>query len=213
MADSYGLDDRSIIEPPENLRNYVVGGENDKSLLSNNVEQGSPAAMLLLQQQQQKDALNNALNAQQQEQARKTLDMAILNKQKAMLDAMVGEKGEVRDKDGDGDGDVEMKEENETKVLLLLNMVNEEDIKEVEEYDDIKEDIQCECENFGNLLELVIPKIGEKGCGRVFLKYDDVVGAKKCRSKVDGRKFGVNTVKCVYFDEGLFGDKVYDHKV
>ena len=40
-----------------------------------------------------------------------------------------------------------------------------------------------------------MPRQGEEGCGRVFVKYADEAGAAKCKAKVDGRKFGDNVVK------------------
>merc|ERR1712154_673237 len=117
-----------------------------------------------------------------------------------MLDAMIGQKGKNE-------------ENKESVVLLLLNMLNEDAIKVDEEYEDIVDDIQCECEKYGNLLETKVPRIGEKGCGRVWLRFENIAGAKKCKSKVDGRKFGDNIVKCIYFKEELFNDKQFDYKI
>eukprot|EP01083_Nonionella_stella_P116897 347740_1 len=174
-------------EPPDNLKNYIVGenGENGTTNTDSNarnIEKGSPAAMLLMQQQQQQ---TDILNGQEQEKAKQSLELA--DKQTTMTD------------------------EKESNVLLLMNMLNEEDIGNDEEYEDIKDDIECECENYGNLVEVAIPRIGEIGCGRVFLKYENIAQAKKCKSKVDGRQFSDNTVQCVYFKEELFNNKQYGH--
>jgi len=217
-------------EPPENLKNYVVGGEHETNCdPAKHIEQGSPAAMLLMQQQQQQQQqhlLKSVVNGGgTQDASKKTLDLAILAKQRAMLEAMIanGQSNKnVNNAAGEGENeeDVEMdakekaeEEEKESSVLLLMDMIGEEDIRLDEEYEDIKDDIQCECENFGELLEVVIPKIGEKGCGRVFVRYASAAHAKKCKSKVDGRKFGDRTVKCIYFDETRFAEKQYDDKV
>eukprot|EP01083_Nonionella_stella_P279126 949547_1 len=99
------------------------GTTNTDSINARNIEKGSPAAMLLMQQQQQTEIIKDSLNEQEQEHAKKSLDVAIMDEQKAMVNAMIDEKD---------------KGQMESNVLLLMNMLNEEDIDNDEEYEDIK---------------------------------------------------------------------------
>ena len=109
----------------------------------------------------------------------------------------------------------EANEERQSNVLLLMDMLNDmlSAMGDDDEYEDIVDDIECECESYGNLNNIIVPRQNEKGFGRVFLEFETAKGAKKCRSKVDGRKFGDNTVRCVYFKRALFDEKQYDYKM
>jgi len=226
-------------EPPENLKEYVVGEEGDgPNGAVNVIEDGSPAAMLLAQQKQQRMAMHSAFgmaHVQQQIAEKKRIDLEIMNRQRMMLRQMMGTDTttNMAAVAVPGVGMVpaaataataatavaaaaqQPAEEKvvATKVLMLVNMFKEEDIAEDAEYLDIRDDIKVECETFGQLEEVVMPRVGEVGCGRVFLKYGDVDGAKECMAKVNNRKFGPNRVRVVYFDEKLFDDKQYGHEL
>lgn len=104
---------------------------------------------------------------------------------------------------------------NKSRVLCLENCVNESMISKNEDYIDIIEDIKEECETFGKLLQLVIPRRGADPCGfnRVFLRYEKQSGADKCRLKVNNREFGEGKVNCGYFAEDLFKSGEWDQDV
>lgn len=58
-----------------------------------------------------------------------------------------------------------------TEVLCLLNMVTPEDLTDEEEYEDILEDIKEECNKYGVVRSLEIPRpirgVDVPGCGKV----------------------------------------------
>ncbi|KAK3033826.1 hypothetical protein RJ639_034244 [Escallonia herrerae] len=102
-----------------------------------------------------------------------------------------------------------------TKVLCLTEVVNEDELKDDEDYEDILEDMRTECGKFGNLVNVVIPRPkpnGEPspGVGKVFLEYTDVESASKARLGLNGRKFGGNQVVAVFYPENKFLQEEYD---
>lgn len=104
---------------------------------------------------------------------------------------------------------------NKSRVLCLENCVTEAMIGKNEDYIDIIEDIREECETFGKLLQVIIPRRGADPCGfnRVFLRYEKQSGADKCRLKVNNREFGDTVVKCSYFSEATFKEGEWDGSV
>ncbi|ETO21764.1 U2 small nuclear ribonucleoprotein auxiliary factor 2 [Reticulomyxa filosa] len=106
--------------------------------------------------------------------------------------------------------------ENASRIILLLNMVQESELEDHKEYLDIKEDIANTCQEYGNLLSIVIPKKGENGCGRVFLEYQSTADAKVCMQNLAGRTFNNHVITTHYFDEAAFkssDQKLYLTKV
>ncbi|CAH9143729.1 unnamed protein product [Cuscuta epithymum] len=102
-----------------------------------------------------------------------------------------------------------------TKVLCLTNVVNADELKNDEDYEDILEDMRMECGKFGTLVNLVIPRPrsdGEPtpGVGKVFLEYADVEGSSKAQQGLNGRKFGGNQVVAVFYPENKFSQGDYE---
>ncbi|PSR88033.1 Splicing factor U2af large subunit B like [Actinidia chinensis var. chinensis] len=102
-----------------------------------------------------------------------------------------------------------------TKVLSLTQVVNEDELKDDEDYEDILEDMRTECGKFGTLVNVVIPRpkpSGEPtpGVGKVFLEYADIESATKARQGLNGRKFGGNQVVAVFYPENKFSQGEYD---
>jgi splicing factor U2AF 65 kDa subunit len=64
-----------------------------------------------------------------------------------------------------------------TRVLLLLNMVKEADLEEDEDYDEILDDVRKECELFGTVVDVHIPRPNEDkevyvpGIGKVIMSH------------------------------------------
>mmetsp|Transcript_16058 Transcript_16058/g.28845 ORF Transcript_16058/g.28845 Transcript_16058/m.28845 type:complete len:428 (+) Transcript_16058:1-1284(+) len=83
-----------------------------------------------------------------------------------------------------------------TNVLVLLNMVTREELKDAEEYNDILVDIEEECNKFGTLKKVLIPRpgYGIQGVGKVFVEYDKVEDAEAALEKLRGRRFAQNIV-------------------
>ncbi|KAG5546929.1 hypothetical protein RHGRI_012838 [Rhododendron griersonianum] len=123
-----------------------------------------------------------------------------------------------------------------TKVLCLTQVVNVDELKDDEDYEDIIEDMRTECGKFGTLANVVIPRPNPNGeptpgLGKVsdleyfkiqlscfltvltievFLEYVDVDGATKARQGLNGRKFGGNQVVAVFYPENKFAEADYD---
>lgn len=92
------------------------------------------------------------------------------------------------------------------RVLQLLNMVTAEELMDNAEYLEIKEDVQEECEKYGRVLALKIPRprggsIQQPGVGKIFVKFEDREGAQKALKALAGRKFADRTVVVTFFGE------------
>ncbi|KAJ0982655.1 hypothetical protein J5N97_010910 [Dioscorea zingiberensis] len=101
-----------------------------------------------------------------------------------------------------------------TKVICLTQAINEDELKDDEEYEDIMEDMRGEGEKYGKLVNVVIPRPGPNlelspGLGKVFLEYEDTDGSSKARQALNGRKFGGNTVVAVFYPENKFAQGEY----
>ncbi|XP_042426894.1 splicing factor U2af large subunit B-like isoform X2 [Zingiber officinale] len=101
-----------------------------------------------------------------------------------------------------------------TKILCLTQVVNEEELKDDEEYEDIMEDMRGEGGKYGNLVNVIIPRPGPNGepvpgLGKVFLEYSDVDGSTKARQALNGRKFGGNPVVATFYPESKFAQGDY----
>lgn len=71
---------------------------------------------------------------------------------------------------------------------------------------EICEDIQEECEKYGSVIEMKIPRPSggsrqSNGVGKIFIKYEDSNGARKALQALAGRKFQDRTVVTTYFSE------------
>ncbi|XP_015364853.1 PREDICTED: splicing factor U2AF 50 kDa subunit-like [Diuraphis noxia] len=85
-----------------------------------------------------------------------------------------------------------------TQVLCLLNMVTPDELKDEEEYEDILEDIREECNKYGVVRSLEIPRpiegIDVPGCGKVFIEFNAIPECQKAQHALAGRKFNNRVV-------------------
>ncbi|XP_015365591.1 PREDICTED: splicing factor U2AF 50 kDa subunit-like [Diuraphis noxia] len=85
-----------------------------------------------------------------------------------------------------------------TEVLCLLNMVTPDELKDEEEYEDILEDIREECNKYGVVRSLEIPRpiegIDVPGCGKVFIEFNAITDCQKAQQALAGRKFNNRVV-------------------
>lgn len=73
-------------------------------------------------------------------------------------------------------------------------------------FTEIRDDVQEECEKYGTILALKIPRpVGgsrqSAGVGKIFVKYDTSEAATKALRALAGRKFADRTVVTTYFPE------------
>ncbi|KAL5531726.1 hypothetical protein ACEPAG_4603 [Sanghuangporus baumii] len=103
------------------------------------------------------------------------------------------------------------------RILLMLNMVTPEDLIDDQEYDDIFEDVKEECNNFGAVEDLRIPRPVKKdksrwgeggqqaqidaqrqdeamGVGRVYVKFRDPRSAADAMKSLAGRSFAGRSI-------------------
>lgn len=111
-----------------------------------------------------------------------------------------------------------------SRVLQLLNMVTPEELMNNDDYEgklamndrvtycvadpeaEIREDVESECQKFGQVLDLKIPRPtgGSRqnpGVGKIFVKFDTVDAATRALKALAGRKFSDRTVVTTYFSE------------
>ncbi|PMD25181.1 hypothetical protein NA56DRAFT_642957 [Hyaloscypha hepaticicola] len=97
----------------------------------------------------------------------------------------------------------------EGRVLQLLNMVTPEELIDIEDYEEICEDVKEECEKYGKVLDMKVPRPTggsrqSNGVGKIFVKFDTPESAGKALRALAGRKFADRTVVTTYFSEENF---------
>ncbi|KAF2681988.1 hypothetical protein K458DRAFT_391502 [Lentithecium fluviatile CBS 122367] len=95
-----------------------------------------------------------------------------------------------------------------SRVLCLLNMVTADELINDDDYEEIKEDVQEECEKYGPILEVKIPRPAgvrsSAGVGKIYIKYDTPESAQKAIKALAGRQFSRRTVVVTEFSEESF---------
>ncbi|KAJ3262265.1 hypothetical protein HK103_002678 [Boothiomyces macroporosus] len=98
-----------------------------------------------------------------------------------------------------------MKPAEPTHVLMMLNMVTGDDLENDEDYESILEDIKLECETFGPISEIHIPRPHPHkfvaGVGKVFVKFENIKDCERAQRDLAGRRFNKRTVLTTFFDE------------
>ena len=74
------------------------------------------------------------------------------------------------------------------------------------QFTEILEDVKEECEKYGQVLDLKIPRPSggsrqSAGVGKIFVKFDTNEAAGKALRLLAGRKFADRTVVATYFSE------------
>jgi len=86
-----------------------------------------------------------------------------------------------------------------TRILVLLNIITADDLRDDEDYEEIYTDILNECKKHGNLLSLLIPRpqvdsdqaeeVFAPGVGRIFVEYSSEYDAQNAQKNLAGRKY------------------------
>jgi len=88
-------------------------------------------------------------------------------------------------------------------------MVNPEDLKDDDNYEELLEDVAEECNNHGTVKSIVIPRgVEDASLGRIFVSFVEKESAQKAYGAVAGRKFNGKVVRAHYYPEELFTKKV-----
>ncbi|POW21423.1 hypothetical protein PSHT_02425 [Puccinia striiformis] len=102
-----------------------------------------------------------------------------------------------------------------TRVLQMLNMVNQEELVDDQEYGEILEDIRDECGKYGKIENVRIPrpiksekgridlKASEsvEGLGKVFVMFEKVEECAAALLAIAGRQFAGRVIICAYAPE------------
>nr|CAD7393696.1 unnamed protein product [Timema cristinae] len=79
-----------------------------------------------------------------------------------------------------------------------------EELRDEEEYEDILEDIKEECNKYGVVRSVEIPRpiegVDVPGCGKVFVEFNSIIDCQKAQQSLTGRKFNNRVVVTSYFD-------------
>lgn len=101
-----------------------------------------------------------------------------------------------------------------TRTLVMLNMVADDDLKDPQELEDIKNDIATECSNYGKLIDIFVPGLNENGrampgTGKVYGQFATIEAAKKCKHALQGRSFADRTVVVTFYDDTKFQNRLW----
>lgn len=96
-----------------------------------------------------------------------------------------------------------------SRILVLLNMVQDEDLQSADEHQALLEEVRGECAKYGPLRSVVIPRAAEppiaaSAVKKVFLEYGDIATALKAQHELDGRQFGDGRVATEFLHEDEF---------
>ncbi|EKX72563.1 conserved hypothetical protein [Theileria equi strain WA] len=109
-----------------------------------------------------------------------------------------------------------MRPEVPTRVLWLSNLVSKEELDDDAEYFDIIDDVRTECEDYGQVIRLELPRVPKglteeemktvdtSSVGCAFVLFTTIDGCTKARKILGGRRFGPRIVDAHYFSELYF---------
>ncbi|KAM9762076.1 serine/threonine-protein kinase Kist [Menidia menidia] len=83
-------------------------------------------------------------------------------------------------------------------VLRLLNLIDDTHLHNEEEYEDILEDMKEECQKYGSVVSLLIPK-ENPGKGQVFVEYSNSGDSKEAQRLLTGRTFDGKFVVATFY--------------
>ena len=92
-----------------------------------------------------------------------------------------------------------------TRVVMLENMLADDDLEKDDEYQDIMEDTKEECQTFGYLINIQMPRTGP-GKGKIYLEYKTKDDAANAIRQLGGRTFDGKKVEATYFNEEKFAN-------
>ncbi|XP_034036229.1 serine/threonine-protein kinase Kist [Thalassophryne amazonica] len=83
-------------------------------------------------------------------------------------------------------------------VLRLLNLIDDSHLHNEEEYEDVLEDMKEECQKYGSVVSLLIPK-ENPGKGQVFVEYANSSDSKEAQRLLTGRTFDGKFVVATFY--------------
>lgn len=83
-------------------------------------------------------------------------------------------------------------------VLRLLNLIDDKHLHDEEQYTDVLDDMREECEKYGSVVSLLIPK-ENPGKGQVFVEYSNSSDSKEAQRRLTGRTFDGRFVVATFY--------------
>lgn len=83
-------------------------------------------------------------------------------------------------------------------VLRLLNLIDDNLLHNEDQYEDVLDDMREECEKYGSVVSLLIPK-ENPGKGQVFVEYSNASDSKEAQRRLTGRTFDGRFVVATFY--------------
>merc|ERR1712168_836858 len=100
-----------------------------------------------------------------------------------------------------------------TEILVLMNMVSEEELRDDEEYEEILEDIRDECSKYGTVRSMEIPRpiegVTVPGVGKVYVEFGSPPECARAQQALSGRKFANRVVISSYHDPDMYHKRMF----
>jgi len=108
--------------------------------------------------------------------------------------------------------DLKKSAENPSQVLCLRNLVEPEELVDDEEYEDIFDDIKQECDKFGHILSMELPRPQPgvedvPGLGKCYVEYQSVEECRRAFENLSSRKFGDKIVVVSFFEHEKYHNR------
>ena len=102
-----------------------------------------------------------------------------------------------------------------TKVLCLNSIIRGLDIEEDEKYNEIKEDLKNECEKYGKVLDIFMPRKDVEdnetpGMGNAYIMFESVEQSKLARKFLSMKRFNNKLIYIQYIPEDNFINKKFE---
>ncbi len=96
-----------------------------------------------------------------------------------------------------------------TKVLCLNNIIKGLDIEEEDKYNEIKDDLKTECEKYGNVLDIFMPRKDVEdnetpGMGNAYIMFENIEESKLARKFLSMKRFNNKLIYIQYIPEDNF---------
>mmetsp|Transcript_13713 Transcript_13713/g.25859 ORF Transcript_13713/g.25859 Transcript_13713/m.25859 type:complete len:293 (-) Transcript_13713:1163-2041(-) len=90
-------------------------------------------------------------------------------------------------------------------VLNLKQLIKDtKELSNESEYLDLIEDIKIECEEFGSVVSIKVPKPGNPGVGNAYVRFSEVKEARAARSALSGKRFAGHFVHARFHPEVMY---------
>ena len=105
-----------------------------------------------------------------------------------------------------------------TKVLCLNNIIKGLNIEDEDTYKEIEEDIRSECEKYGKVLEIFMPRKDVEdnptsGMGNAYVMFEDVEQSKLARKFLTLKRYNNKLIYIQYIPENNFINKNFDKTI